>query len=926
MTITKDAGIFTPLLPELNPNNQDEDSGGGASVSGAVFNVSTSTIGAGIVSIPATLKVLGVIPAIILILVIAILSEVSAEFLIRFTKSSENLKKTTYAGVMGESFGRAGSILLQICIMITNLGCLIIYLIIIGDVLCGSGNNESMHSGMLQEWFGLQWWNTRSFAILFTVIFVATCRLVFMYNKTDTNSGFNLDTGPHDVYGLINPWVLFLVLLAAESLRFTSAVWVLLAVVFVAISTVLAISALWHGKTKTPRLLPVLENKASFFELFTAVPIIVSAFTFHFNVHPIAAELRKTSEMVTAVRISLVLCAAVYAAVGFFGYLLFGDSTMSDILSNFDHNFGSSVGTLLNDTVRLSYALHLMLVFPLPNFSLRVNVDEFLFPEWPFLSSHNIRFVPLTCILLIFVYIAAIAIPNIWFFFQFLGSTTSLCVAFIFPGAIVLRDVQGVATRRDKILAVLMIAIAGKIQSAVKLFDKMIERGVQLNTITCNTIITALSRVGKRGLVDEALQLFSEMIDDSSVIPNVIVYNSLISGLCKNDRLSEALRLFHSMPSRGVSADSYTYNSLIHGLCNSDRLSEAVRVFNIMSSVGVSADSYTYTILINGLSRHGLWKETIRYFDEMMGIGISPNVATFNILIDSLSKQGRMEESSKIFDGMIRSGKEPDVMTYNSMMNGLCLVGKLEEAQRLFDSMADKGLEQDVYSFSVLINGYCKRSRLDEAIQLSKEMQKKGLKPDQVTYNTLIDGLCKTGKVEMAQSMLIEMQSDGVSPDIVTYNTLVNGFCKAGNIEMARQLFSEISNKGLVVNVETYTTMIDGMFKEGMFIEAEKLIIEMKNKGCLPDATTYDTIIRSYLLENDCARALEFLKEMRGRKLTLKDATKSLLFIQLLCVFCRYIHGVTTKRDKILAVLMIAIAGWHHYSGLPHFSVSAKSK
>ncbi|XP_026457012.1 amino acid transporter AVT6C-like isoform X2 [Papaver somniferum] len=427
MTITKDAGIFTPLLPELNTNNQDEDSGGGASVPGAVFNVSTSTIGAGIMSIPATLKVLGVIPAIILIVVIAILSEVSAEFLIRFTKSSDNLKKTTYAGVMGESFGRVGSIMLQICIMITNLGCLIIYLIIIGDVLCGSGSNESVHSGMLQEWFGLQWWNTRSFAILFTVIFV----------------------------------MLPLVLLKrVESLRFTSAVSVLLAVVFVAISTVLAISALWHGKTMTPRMLPVLENKESFFELFTAVPIIVSAFTFHFNVHPIAAELRKTSEMVTAVRISLVLCAAVYAAVGFFGYLLFGDSTMPDILSNFDHNFGSNVGTFLNDTVRLSYALHLMLVFPLPNFSLRVNVDEFLFPEWPLLSSHNIRFVPLTCILLIFVYIAAIAIPNIWFFFQFLGSTTSLCVAFIFPGAIVLRDVQGVATRRDKILAVLMIAIA----------------------------------------------------------------------------------------------------------------------------------------------------------------------------------------------------------------------------------------------------------------------------------------------------------------------------------------------------------------------------------------------------------------------------------------------------------------------------------
>ncbi|OVA17230.1 Amino acid transporter [Macleaya cordata] len=428
----KDTGIFAPLLPEFrNSENKKDDDSVGASVSGAVFNVSTSTIGAGIMSIPATFKVLGVIPAIILISIVAILSEVSADFLLRFTRSSKS--RATYAGVMGESFGRVGSVVLQICIMITNLGCLIVYLIIIGDVLCGTtGSSQSeegskVHLGILQEWFGMHWWNSRSFAILFTVIFV----------------------------------MLPLVLLKrVEALRFTSAISVFLAVVFVAISTVMAISALWQGKTKSPRLLPNVTNQSSFFELFTAVPIIVAAFTFHFNVHPIAAELGKPSDMNMAVRISLVLCAAIYCAVGFFGFILFGESTMPDILANFDQSFGSNVGSLLNDIVRLSYAFHLMLVFPLPNFSLRVNIDEFLFPKWPLLVSHNIRFIPLTCILLVLVYIAAIAIPNIWFFFQFLGSTTSLCLAFVFPGAIVLRDAYGISSRRDRILAALMITVA----------------------------------------------------------------------------------------------------------------------------------------------------------------------------------------------------------------------------------------------------------------------------------------------------------------------------------------------------------------------------------------------------------------------------------------------------------------------------------
>ncbi|KAI3881963.1 hypothetical protein MKW92_030723 [Papaver armeniacum] len=436
--------ISSLLLPksisERNENNSTTlpvvlVDGDDSSYSGVVFNITTTIIGGGIMSIPATFQVLGIVPALMLIVIVAIISEISADFLLRFT-----VRNTTYAGLMRESFGLAGSFLLQICVIITNLGCLIIYLIVIGDVLSGTGGKleqgRSVHMGILLQWFGTHWWNSRSFSLLFIIVFV----------------------------------MLPLVLLKriGTPLRFLF----FFAVVFVSITMAMAISSFCEGKKTTARLLPAKDS--SFSKLFTAVPIIVTAFTFQPNVHPIRAELNKPLDMTFAVRISLAICIAIYSVVGISGYQLFGDSTMSDILSNFDQNFSSTTNTwILTDILRLSYAIHLMLVFPVLNFPLRVNIDELFFPtpKWPPLSTHPARFVSITCFLLLIVYVAAVAIPNIWYFFQFIGSTTSLCIAFIFPCAIVLRDYHGMATRRDKVLAVLMITLAVVASSIAIYFD-----------------------------------------------------------------------------------------------------------------------------------------------------------------------------------------------------------------------------------------------------------------------------------------------------------------------------------------------------------------------------------------------------------------------------------------------------------------------
>lgn len=116
------------LLPR---NHQDHVGFHGASFSGAIFNLSTTIVGAGIMALPATLKVLGVLPGLAMIVAAAVLMESSIDIILKFA-SPKAAATGSYSGVVGEVFGGAGRAISQACITINNLGMLVVYMIIIG--------------------------------------------------------------------------------------------------------------------------------------------------------------------------------------------------------------------------------------------------------------------------------------------------------------------------------------------------------------------------------------------------------------------------------------------------------------------------------------------------------------------------------------------------------------------------------------------------------------------------------------------------------------------------------------------------------------------------------------------------------------------------------------------------------------------------
>jgi solute carrier family 38 (sodium-coupled neutral amino acid transporter), member 2 len=121
-----------PLLPRKQQRRGDhgeDDDFHDASFAGAVFNLSTTIVGAGIMALPATMKVLGLVPGLVMIVLAALLTEASIELLVRFSRAGG---ATSYGAVMGDAFGKLGRGLLQACVVVNNVGIMVVYMIIIG--------------------------------------------------------------------------------------------------------------------------------------------------------------------------------------------------------------------------------------------------------------------------------------------------------------------------------------------------------------------------------------------------------------------------------------------------------------------------------------------------------------------------------------------------------------------------------------------------------------------------------------------------------------------------------------------------------------------------------------------------------------------------------------------------------------------------
>ncbi|CAG10541.1 unnamed protein product, partial [Tetraodon nigroviridis] len=166
-----------------------------------------------------------------------------------------------------------------------------------------------------------------------------------------------------------------------------------------------------------------------------AIPTMAFSFLCHTAVLPIYCELDRPTKrrMQKVANVSISLSFMLYMLTAVFGYLTFYAHVRSELLLGYSTYLP---GNVLVMTVRFAILLSVLLTVPLIHFPARKAAILLLFGARPF--SWLVHLVT-TFAILGLVMLLAIFVPDIGNVFGVVGSTTSSCLLFIFPGIFYLK-------------------------------------------------------------------------------------------------------------------------------------------------------------------------------------------------------------------------------------------------------------------------------------------------------------------------------------------------------------------------------------------------------------------------------------------------------------------------------------------------------
>uniref|UniRef100_A0A8C5AND3 Solute carrier family 38 member 6 n=1 Tax=Gadus morhua TaxID=8049 RepID=A0A8C5AND3_GADMO len=166
-----------------------------------------------------------------------------------------------------------------------------------------------------------------------------------------------------------------------------------------------------------------------------AVPTMAFSFLCHTAVLPIYCELDRPTKkrMQQVTNTGLCLSFMIYLLSALFGYLTFYSHVDSELLLNYDTSAPRDPMVMI---VRLTIQGTVLFTVPLLHFPARKSLITLLFDGRPF---SWLRHVSLTVGILVVALMATILLPDFRSIFGVVGSTTSTCLLFVYPGIFFLK-------------------------------------------------------------------------------------------------------------------------------------------------------------------------------------------------------------------------------------------------------------------------------------------------------------------------------------------------------------------------------------------------------------------------------------------------------------------------------------------------------
>ncbi|KAM1238063.1 hypothetical protein TB1_038226 [Malus domestica] len=231
--------------------------------------------------------------------------------------------------------------------------------------------------------------------------------------------------------------------------------------------------------------------------------------------------------------------------------------------------------------------------------------------------------------------------------------------------------------------------------------------------------------------------------------PDLVLWNSMISGYGSGGFWDTGLQLFSEMRSMELVPDGYTIVGLLSGLADSSLISIGEGIHGLCLKWNLDSNAHVSNVLVSMYSRCMSMNSSHRDFSGLF----EPDLVTRSALITGFSQSGDYDKALFFFKNLNMEGKKPNSVLIATMYSKCGFLGM---GTRVFEIMPEK----NIVSYNSLILGLGLHGLASEAFRMFDEILRNGLKPDESTFSALPCACCHAGLVEDGREIFRRMKDE----------------------------------------------------------------------------------------------------------------------------------------------------------------------
>lgn len=369
--------------------------------------------------------------------------------------------------------------------------------------------------------------------------------------------------------------------------------------------------------------------------------------------------------------------------------------------------------------------------------------------------------------------------------------------------------------------------------------EEYAKRNYANNDAEYNTVITSLTSQRRHYLLRD---VYDDMMLDG-VKPARDTFHSLIVGTMKGARLQDAFFFRDEMKAMGLVPDVALYNFLISTCGKCENSQQAIQILEEMKRYEVKPTGQTFICLLNACAAAGRLDRVYAIVRDMTAAGLGLNKFCYAGLIaahmnktpitdDTASKIIELVEQSKGWSSVesTRDNAENVMMgiseeelyniptaeyihrhsgfifrqltVYHVAFHALADLRNVEAMERLLDMLTKDGNTPDVYILMQIMRCYLHSGDLDRGQKVFEDYMNAGKPPMAELYATLVEGAMvgyTPRGMQLALETLEKMTSRGIrlNPRMVNDLLLAASGEKTGGYTMANYLWDLMQSRNM---------------------------------------------------------------------------------------------------------------------------------